>query len=66
MYYEVLWYEDYVDETGAKLQDCHFKSFKSKKSALHFYEQHKDDSSKYDWWVTKRDNDGTVLEDMII
>lgn len=58
MYYEVLWYYE-VDG------DCDFKEFKTRKQALQFYEKHKNDCDKFGFWVTKRNADGEVLEDII-
>lgn len=60
MNYEVLYYTS-VDMMG----DPIFKEFKTRKQALNFYEQHKNDNDKFGWWVTKRDQDGYVVEDII-
>lgn len=59
MYYEVLWYED------EEQNNPQFKEFKTKKQALAFYEKHKDEPNHYSWWVTKRDSDGEVVNDII-
>ena len=58
MYYEALWFIVGHD-------DYNSKSFRSKKAALNFYNRHKDDPDKEGWWVTKRDEEGIVLEDYI-
>ena len=57
MYYEVLYY---LDED---LNNFETVEFKSKKKALKFYEQHKDEY--YGWWITKRDSDNNILEDIV-
>lgn len=59
VYYEVLWY------TLPKLSNYETRTFKSKKAALNFYNKHKDDVDKWEWWVTKRDEEGYVIEDII-
>lgn len=66
MYYEVLWYVD-VDETMLcdSYNDYRCREFKTKKEAMSFYELHKNDINKYGWWVTKRNRDGEVVEDLI-
>ena len=50
-FYEVMWF---MDHDGI-IEDCFTKEFKTKKSAIEYYEQHKNDSDKYGWLVTKRD-----------
>ena len=59
MYYEVLYYTDENDK------DCIFLEFKTRNQALKYYNQHKDDADKFHFWVTKRDEDGFVVEDII-
>ena len=56
-YYEVLWYNNQ--------DDYDTKEFRSKKEALNYYEQHKNDADKINWWVTQRDEYGCVVEDII-
>lgn len=57
-HYEVLWY----DTNGENPQS---KDFATRKQALAFYEKHKADTDKTGWWVTKRDEDWNVIEDII-
>ena len=59
--YEVLWYDD----TEQKFEHYETKSFKSAKAAMNYYNKHKDDAGKYGWWVTKRDEDGVVIDDLV-
>lgn len=59
MFYEVLWYGN--EDFG----DVDFKTFKTRKQALKFYEEHKNDKDKFYFWVTKRNKDGEVIEDII-
>lgn len=58
MFYEVLWYgnEEY--------EGVEFQEFKSRKQAIKFYEEHKSDKDKFYLWVTKRNKDGEVVEDL--
>ena len=59
MSYEVLWYND------EKLNNPEFKEFRTRKQALNYYETHKNDPDHYGWWVTKRNSDYEVVEDII-
>ena len=59
MSYEVLWYKD------EELTEPEFAEFKTRKQALKFYETYKNESNHYGWWVTKRNSDGEVIEDII-
>ena len=68
MYYECLWYcktEDQSDDETMQFGDIDCKEFKTKKQALSYYEKHKNDPDRCGWWVTKRDEDGCVIEDYI-
>ena len=56
-HYEVLWYNNQDDYDTLE--------FTSKKEALNYYEQHKNDDDKINWWVTQRDEYGCVIEDII-
>ena len=58
MKYEVLWYELGCDDPQSK-------EFKTKKEAMAFYNSIKDDDDKCNFWVTKRDADWYVIEDII-
>ena len=58
--YECLWY---IEKNG---NDYFWEDFKTRKGAIAFYNKHKNDSDKFDWWVTKRDEDGMVIEDIVI
>lgn len=67
-YYEALWYykeEGQTEEMAFQFGDTDSKEFRTKKQAIAFYEKHKADTDKCGWWVTKRDDDGYVLEDII-
>jgi len=55
--FEVLYYT--VDNNYEAL------TFATRKQALKFYEEHKDDNDKFGWWVTHRDADWSVIEDII-
>ena len=55
--YEVLWYTD--------PDTYETKEFSSRKAAMNYYEKHKDDDGKFGWWVTKRDEDWFVVEDLV-
>lgn len=55
--YEVLWYD-----LG---NNVHTKTFSTEEAAMAYYEKHKDDDLKWGWWVTKRDKDWNVLEDLV-
>lgn len=55
--FEVLWYK----EDG----DYESRDFYTRKSALKFYEEHKNDVDKHDFWVTHRNVDWEVIEDII-
>ena len=56
--FEVLWYKDDGDYES--------QDFYTRKQALAFYEQHKNDKDKHDFWVTHRNSDWEVIEDIII
>ena len=56
--FEVLWYVK-------GLNDPQFRVFSTRKSALNFYKKNKDNDNFYDWWVTKRNTQGEVIEDII-
>ena len=57
-YYEVLWYVK-------GLNDSQFRVFASREKALNFYMKNKDNDNYYDWWVSKRNSEGEVVEDII-
>lgn len=57
--YEVLWFERGSEDTFTM-------EFAQRRSALKFYEQHKNDPDKYAWWVTKRNREWEVIEDIIV
>lgn len=56
-YFEVLWY----DVNGK----VYAEEFQRRNQAMKFYEQHKCDDDKFAFWVTKRDKDDNVLEDIV-
>ena len=57
--YEALWYTD-----KRMKGDYQTKEFASKQQMLNFYNQHKNDSDKFGWWLTRRDSDWNVVEDI--
>ena len=52
--FEVLWYEG-ADEYEAGQSDPKTKTFDYKLDAFRFYNKHKEDTDKFDFWFTKRD-----------
>ena len=59
MFYEVLWYNE------EECQNPNWMEFKTRKQAMEFYEKHKNDTDKFYFWVTKRNKEGEVVEDII-
>ena len=57
--FEVLWYTD------EKLNNYETKEFKSRAAAMDFYNAHKNDKDKFGWWVTRRNSDWAVVEDIV-
>ena len=57
--YECLWYTD------EERSDFETKDFSTAKAAIDFYEKHKDDACKFGWWVTERDEDWYVVDDLV-
>lgn len=69
IYYECLWYNkdpEQDDLEAMQFGDTESKEFKTKRQAVIFYNKHKNDPDKCGWWVTKRDEDGWVLDDIVI
>ena len=66
-YYEVLWYEceEGQEKNPQEYGDADWRRFSSKKKALEYYEKHKNDKCKCLWWVTYRDEEGFVLDDIV-
>lgn len=59
--FEVLWYDSENSRNDPSTQE-----FKSKREALNFYNKHKNDEDKFDWWVTERDADTwEIIKDII-
>lgn len=56
--YEVLWYVEGCDDPKTK-------EFSTKQAALNYYMKHRKDKGCYGWWVTKRDKDWYVVEDIV-
>jgi hypothetical protein len=50
---------------GEQLGDPYEKEFKTLKSAMNFYNKHRNDEDKAYFWVTKRDEEGFVLTDYV-
>ena len=57
--FEVLWYTD------KELNNYETKEFKSRVAAMDFYNAHKNDKDKFGWWVTRRNSDRAVVEDIV-
>lgn len=57
--YEVLWYTD------KELNYYETKEFRSRAEAMNFYNAHKNDKDKFAWWVTRRNSDWAVVEDIV-
>ena len=57
--YEVLWFEDGNESFETK-------EFSQRRSALKFYEEHKNDKEKYSFWVTRRDHEWNVIENIVV
>ena len=71
-YYSVIWYdpvnedkENHYVGIGEQLGDPYEKEFKTLKSAMNFYNKHRNDEDKAYFWVTKRDEEGFVLMDYV-
>ena len=58
--FEVLWYTD-----EDRQNDPMTKTFFTRKKALAYYNEHKNDKGCYYWEVTHRDADWYVIEDII-
>lgn len=56
--FEVLWYE-------IGNEDPVTREFSTRQAALNFYEKHKDEPDKSGWWVTKRNSNWKVTEDIV-
>ncbi len=66
--FEALWYnrkENESIEEAMRNGDYDTKSFYTRKQVLAFYEAHKNDTDKCGWWITHRDSDWCVIEDII-
>lgn len=67
--FECLWYvkqyDGQSDVEAMQFGDYDSKDFYSRKDALNFYEKHKNDTDKCGWWVTRRDADWCVIEDIV-
>lgn len=57
--FEVSWYTD------EKLDNYETKEFRSRAAAMNFYNAHEDDKDKFGWWVTRRNSDWAVVEDIV-
>lgn len=64
-YYEALWYEGET-ELDALQGDFLTKDFKTKKDAINFYNDHKNDKDKFGFWVTLRSRNGDLIDDVIV
>lgn len=62
--FEVLWYEG-ANEQEAYQGDYHTKEFFTRKKAIAFYKDHKEDEGKFGWMVTHRNADWEIIEDIV-
>lgn len=56
--YEALWY--YEDDSYDTAE------FSTEQALLNFYKRHKNDADKSGWWLTKRNKDWEVIEDIYL
>lgn len=63
-YYSVLWYTE-IDENGNPQGDFDEREFQTKSKAMNFYNKHKNDKDKFSFLVTKRDEDGFIIDDIV-
>lgn len=63
-YYSVLWYNE-IDENGNPQGDFEEREFQTKNKAMIFYNKHKNDKDKFSFLVTKRDEDGFIIDDIV-
>lgn len=63
MKYEVLWYEHHNEEANYEI--THTREFKTRKQAMGFFNKICKDPKNYGFWVTKRDEDWNVIEDLV-
>ena len=63
--FEVLWYEGATEQEAYNRGDYRTKEFYTRKKAIAFYNEHRNDEGKFGWWVTHRDSDWYVIEDII-
>ena len=63
-YYEVLWYEGKTEEEAMQ-GDPKTAQFHSRLSAIDYYSVKKLELNRWGWWITKRNQDDEILEDII-
>lgn len=63
-YYEVLWYEGETEEQALQ-NDFTYEEFNTRKEAMFYYNKHKNDKNCWGWLVTKRNEYGEIVEDII-
>ena len=56
--YEALWY---IDES---LETYETKEFSTRQALLNFYNKNKNEINHYGWWLTKRNSNWEVIEDI--
>ena len=64
-YFEVLWYKG-RNEKEALENDFEYIEFPDRKEAMSYYKKHRKDKNKFGWLVTKRNEWGEIIEDIII
>lgn len=55
--YEALWYDD-----KKMKRDFHTKEFTTIKAMTNFFEKHKNDADKFNWFLTKRNKDWEIID----
>ena len=60
--FEVLWYEGSTEQEAYARDEYHTKEFYTRKKAIAFCNEHRNDQGKFGWWITRRDADWYVVE----
>lgn len=65
IYFEVAYYVGETQEIATK-GDVYFSTFDTEKEALNFYNLKKNDSDKHMFWITVRDSNDDLIDDVLI